>query len=418
MIRRLAPLAALLAATSFAQQPTAAASSPDAEDKALEDAFAAPGSKAPPPPPGKGKMDADVPPPKVGEQAAETEEERAERELGAKLDAAGEDAEFAALARPAAALGPLMTLQLMEKWAMTSASTHAPAAGAHARAWLLACGPGSSKEVARCRAKALDTLRDAGPAFKAEATRLEEADHCVASAAPGDHACLPKAIAAYKKSRDRLMLARATLAGLEPEDEAKRRAALKLCPEPRCASLRAGVLEQLASDELQKNAAEQAARDALEAVKLRQSALPASLRLYARTDALDRACAAYDHQTSPGKCRVLERQVLGGYVFHDYSRTSRDTLPSSTAREATDHYAVLLTSCLQEFGEKSGSGRYKLSWTILNDGHVTNVDAVNVDPQGQLIRCLKSQFAHWRYPRYKGEWQHVEQEFRVGGTAR
>ena len=106
------------------------------------------------------------------------------------------------------------------------------------------------------------------------------------------------------------------------------------------------------------------------------------------------------------------------FLFHDYSRASRETLPRDEAREATDHYAVLLTSCLQEFGEKSGSGRYKVSWTILNDGHVTNVAAVNVDPQGQLLRCLKSQFAHWRYPRYKGEWQHVEQEFRVSGTTR
>ncbi|HVE81303.1 MAG TPA: hypothetical protein VND93_00580, partial [Myxococcales bacterium] len=65
-----------------------------------------------------------------------------------------------------------------------------------------------------------------------------------------------------------------------------------------------------------------------------------------------------------------------------------------------------------------GSGRYKISWTILNDGHVTNVDAINVDPHGRLMGCLKGQFAHWRYPRYKGEWQHVEQEFRVSGTTR
>jgi hypothetical protein len=32
--------------------------------------------------------------------------------------------------------------------------------------------------------------------------------------------------------------------------------------------------------------------------------------------------------------------------------------------------------------------------------------------------CIKRQFAHWRYPRYQGEWQHVEQEFRVSGTTR
>jgi hypothetical protein len=183
--------------------------------------------------------------------------------------------------------------------------------------------------------------------------------------------------------------------------------------------VRAGVLEHLSADDLEKNAAEQAVRDALDAVKQRRSALPAAQRLYARTDALDRACAAYDAQTARGKCRALEHQVLGDYVFRDYSRANaRDTLPSAQAREATDHYSVLLTPCLQELGEKSGSGRYKISWTILNDGRVTNVDAINVDPHGRLMGCLKDQFAHWRYPRYKGEWQHVEQEFRVSGTTR
>jgi hypothetical protein len=304
---------------------------------------------------------------------------------------------------------------------MSSAAALAASRGARAKAWLLACGPGPAKEVARCRSRALDAMGEAGGAFKAEAAKLEEADRCVASAAPGDHACLAKAAAEYRKSRDRLMLARATLAGLEPEDDGKRRAALQLCPEPRCASMRAGVLEQLSSDALQQGTAEQAVRDALDAVKQRQSALPAAQRLYARTDALDRACAAYDRETAPGKCRALERQVLGGWVFRDYSRasaTAREGLPSAQAREVTDQYAVLLGPCLQEFGEKSGSGRYKVSWTILNDGHVTNVEAVNVDPKGRLIGCLKGQFTRWRYPKYKGEWQHVEQEFHVSGTTR
>lgn len=412
MIRRVVPLAALWAAASLAQQPSVTD-----EERELEEAFAPPGSHAPPPAPGK--IDADVPPPRVAAQAEETEEERAERELGAKLDTAESDAEYAAVARQAAALGPLLSLQVAERWAMSAAASQAPTRGARAKAWLLACGPGAAKEVARCRNRALDAMGEAGGPFKAEAAKLEEADKCVASAAPGDHACLSKALAAYRKSRDRLMLARATLAGLEPEDDAKRRAALRLCPEPRCATIRAGVLEQFSSDALQKGAAEQAVRDALDAVRQRQSALPAAQRMYARTDALDRACAAYDRETAHGKCRTLEHQVLGGYVFRDYSRANpRDSLPAAQAREATDHYAVLLTPCLQEFGEKSGSGRYKVSWTILNDGRVTNVAAVNVDPNGRLLGCIKGQFGRWRYPRYKGEWQHVEQEFRVSGTTR
>ena len=417
MRRWIVPLAALWAAASPAQKP-----STDAEDRALEEAFDPPGAReAPPPPPGK--LDADVPPPRIAEQAAETEEERAEREFAARLDAASTEPELAVLARQAAALGPLVSLQVAEQWAINAASTQSPSRPARARAWLLACGPGPNKEVARCRSRALEAMRECGGALKAEVAKLEEADRCVASATPGpeDRACLAKASAVYRRNRDRLMLARAALAGLEPEDVTRRRAALKLCPEPRCASLRAAVLEQLASEELEKGAADQAVRDALDAVRLRQSALPASQRLYARTEILDRTCAALEQKAPRGKCRAMEQQVLGGYVFRDYSRTNasaREGLAPAEARVATDHYSVLLTPCLQEYGEKSGSGRYKISWTILNDGHVTNVEAVNVDPRGRLMGCLKSQFTRWRYPRYKGEYQHVEQEFRVSGTNR
>src|SRR5207249_2751318 len=100
----------------------------------------------------------------------------------------------------------------------------------------------------------------------------------------------------------------------------KRRAALRLCPEPRCAPLRAEVLEGISAVELSAAQAEPAARDALEAVKQRRLALPASERLYARTPALERACATYEAATSKGKCRALEHQILGDYVFRDYSR--------------------------------------------------------------------------------------------------
>ncbi len=417
MIRWVSLLFGLWAATSLAQRPPV-----DPDDKALEDAFLPPGERAPPPS-GQTGVGADVPPPKIAEQAAETPEERAEAELLSKLDGTSEDAEFAALLKQAAPLGPLYALRVAEKWAVNAGATGSPTRAASAKAWLLACGPGTVKELMRCRGRALDALRGAGGAAKAEAAKLEEADRCVASASPGaeDRACLAKASALYRRTRDKLMLARAALAGLEPEDIARRRAALKLCPEPRCASLRAIVLEQLVPEELERGAAEQAVRDALEAVRQRQLTLPAAQRLYARTDVLDRACAAFEQKAPRGKCRVLEREVLGGYVFRDYSRTNAgaaEGLAPAEARVATDHYAVLLTPCLQQYGEKTGSGRYKLSWTILNDGRVTNVAAVNVDPKGRLMGCLKDQFTRWRYPRYKGEYQHVEQEFRVSGTTR
>src|SRR5262249_14008187 len=162
------------------------------------------------------------------DKAEETPEERAERELGKKLDEAETDAELAAVAKEARALGPLLSLQVAEKWALTAAAAHSPSRGARAKAWRLACGPGTSKEAAQCRDRALDGMREAGGPSKAEAAKLEEADHCVASSSPGssDHACLARAQATYRRSNDKLMLARAVLAGLEPEDDDRRRFAL------------------------------------------------------------------------------------------------------------------------------------------------------------------------------------------------
>jgi len=64
--------------------------------------------------------------------------------------------------------------------------------------------------------------------------------------------------------------------------------------------------------------------------------------------------------------------------------------------------------------EPPAAEHYGVRWIVLNDGHV---DAVHMDrkdkDQTPLAECLRAQFAVWRYPRYRGEWQHVEQRFLV-----
>jgi hypothetical protein len=63
--------------------------------------------------------------------------------------------------------------------------------------------------------------------------------------------------------------------------------------------------------------------------------------------------------------------------------------------------------------------RYTVRWAVLNDGRV---DAVHLDKKtrdaGPLAECLRNQFAFWRYPRYEGELQHIEQTFLVSPRER
>ena len=61
--------------------------------------------------------------------------------------------------------------------------------------------------------------------------------------------------------------------------------------------------------------------------------------------------------------------------------------------------------------------RYTVRWTVRNDGRISEVLLDRRESnEGPLARCMRSQMAVWRYPRYEGELQHVEQSFLV--TAR
>ncbi len=156
---------------------------------------------------------------------------------------------------------------------------------------------------------------------------------------------------------------------------------------------------------------------ALTAVRLRQQASRASERLYARTDVLDDACAALDEKQGAGACRKLEQKVLGGPVFHDPSQgtTLMDGLPPEMLRSVHAEFGPLLTPCLQAEARRS-SGTVQVSWVVLNDGRIADLAVRQQPATSALSTCLRGQLARWRYPKYRGEWQHVEQEFRL--TAR
>jgi len=56
---------------------------------------------------------------------------------------------------------------------------------------------------------------------------------------------------------------------------------------------------------------------------------------------------------------------------------------------------------------------------VFNDGRVGEVHfAQRALDDSELGLCLKAQFETWRYPRYDGEWQHVEQAFTITAVER
>lgn len=62
---------------------------------------------------------------------------------------------------------------------------------------------------------------------------------------------------------------------------------------------------------------------------------------------------------------------------------------------------------------------YEVRWMVLNDGRVGDVHLKRkTDEESPLGQCLRDQFAVWRYPKYQGEFQHVEQRFTVSALKR
>jgi hypothetical protein len=153
---------------------------------------------------------------------------------------------------------------------------------------------------------------------------------------------------------------------------------------------------------------------ALNAVRFRQRAARASERLYARTEVLDEACAALEAAEGRGACLKLEQRVLGGPVFHDYSRRgeAQEGLSAESLREVHAAYGVLLTPCLEAEARRR-SGTVNVSWTVLNDGRVADPQVHAQAATSPLSSCLRAQLARWRYPKYRGEWQHVDQQFHL-----
>lgn len=305
-----------------------------------------------------------------------------------------------------------------------------------AEAWLEACGP---DRVDACRSKALGALQSVASAktpeaaaAKARVTAVKAADKCVVDAenAVRAHAhlpgCIESAFGQYKHAGDKLMVARVSLAkGQAAANEDRKDRALELydfaartCDEPRCASVRRRALKAAGWLALQNGDPHAAAKFMIEDMGVAAERLPADKRRYARTAEVDKVCAALDARDGAGACRKLEKQVLGDYFFTDFSTKKAGTgLAADTVRTVNEHYNVSLQECLAAEAARlkpPAYETYQVRWMVGNDGRVDQVHLARKDQdETDLAMCLRRVFLVWRYPRYEGETQHVEQSFTV-----
>jgi hypothetical protein len=83
---------------------------------------------------------------------------------------------------------------------------------------------------------------------------------------------------------------------------------------------------------------------------------------------------------------------------------------------------VIMQECLAVEAERlvpPASVKYDIFWMVTNDGRVDQMKMGRKDQEdGPLADCIRRQFGIWRYPRYDGEVQHVQQSFTLNARER
>lgn len=303
-----------------------------------------------------------------------------------------------------------------------------------ALAWRLACGP---ERLDTCRAAAVKALTQVeklkgapAKAVKALQKSLQDADTCVATAerSGAAPACLPAAEKTASRHQDALLAARALYARALAEKADVKKLALfeksaARCDVPSCAGVRRRALSKLAALALAAGDLEAAVKATVRDAEVAAALVPPEARRWARTSELDRVCAKYDAAQGAGACRRVEKQLTGGYTFRDFSKDkpSGEGLSAEQVKQVNEHYAPLLQECLAEQARRLAppdAQRYEVAWTVQNDGRVRTAHLRKDLDDTPLAKCLRAQFSSWRYPRFTGELQHVEQSFLVTAVER
>ena len=94
----------------------------------------------------------------------------------------------------------------------------------------------------------------------------------------------------------------------------------------------------------------------------------------------------------------------------------------ATVEEVNAHYGPTLQDCLKAEAQRltpPAREVYTVRWVVLNEGRTAQVHLEQQrQDRGPLAQCLRTRLADWRYPRFKGEWQHVEQRFTIDAVPR
>ncbi len=302
-----------------------------------------------------------------------------------------------------------------------------------ATAWRLACGP---EKTEACRNAALagllsvSKLKAADKKLNQRAKELQDAEVCAAKAekAGKPNPCEPTTLRLAQQEKDlylaqKLQLGLALREGTEGRQGSLLEKAEGHCDKPQCAALRRKALGKLLALARAKNDADGAVKFALREVAVIMAGLPEEHRAWARTPMLDQTCVSYDTAHTPGSCRALERKVLGRWTFHDFSKQQGQEggLSADQVRVVNEHFAPLLQECLAEQARRMtppDAQRFEVRWVVFNDGRVGEVHLRRELDESLLARCLRAQFDGWRYPRYEGEYQNVEQSFTVTAVER
>lgn len=375
------------------------------------------------------------PPPPLPDLRAPFKEalESSQRALSAKdLDTARTEA--ARAQKEAGPLGVADRLKALEqnfKVALAAGTTDD--AQRLAREWLVTCaGDGADA----CRAQALNALVSTAQldpattkALRDEVADVQKAEQCLKASerAKKPEKCFADAEKTAKHHRDELLLARAAfvraLAAPEPKQVALFAAVDQQCDTPACVSVRRRALARLIAKAKADKKLDDAARFAIRDAEAFSSTLAEAERPWGRPPETDAVCAAFDGASGPGSCRKLEKQLTGRWTFRDFSKDkAREGLAADQVRAVNDHYAPLLQECLSAQARRlrpPDAVRYEVRWMVFNDGRVGEVHFKDrALDESELGKCLRAQFETWRYPRYEGEWQHVEQAFTVTAVER
>lgn len=117
-------------------------------------------------------------------------------------------------------------------------------------------------------------------------------------------------------------------------------------------------------------------------------------------------------------CSQIEESGSGRLTFYDYSLERARRFNPERAKMALSEYQPLLLRCLSEQTKKGSllsNTTIELEWSIGLNGRVSISSILPRRLRGTEVEtCMQEAFKRFRYPRYRGEMQHMQLNFNIG----